>query len=137
MEAAEINMEEIQLGQLSQSKSKNAEIIALGKMMEDAHTKAMNDLKSLAGKKQVTIPTTLTEDGQDAYKKMSDKSGKDFDKEYCDMMVKGHKKAIDKFEKAAEDSQDADIKVWAASMLPNLRTHLDHAIMSDEKMKKM
>lgn len=137
VEAAEINLEEIQLGQLAQTKSKNASVIALGKMMEDAHTKAMNDLKSLAEKKSITIPVALTEDGQDAYKKLSEKSEKDFNKDYCDMMVKGHEKAIDKFEKASTDCEDTDIKNWAGSMLPALREHLDHAKTCDDKMKKM
>jgi putative membrane protein len=137
VDAAEINLEEIQLGQLAQSTSKNADVIALGKMMEEAHTKAWKELESLAAKKQVSIPTTSTEKGQDEYKKLSEKTGKDFDKEYCDMMVKGHKKAIDKFEKASKDAEDADIKTWASSMLPELNKHLEHSKTCEEKMKKM
>jgi putative membrane protein len=111
-------------------------VIALGKMMEDEHSKAMEDLKSLAAKKQVTIPTAATEKIQDAYKKLSEKTGKDFDKEYSDMMVKGHKDAIDKFEKAAKDAEDADIRNWASSMLPSLNAHLEHARQCEEKVKK-
>ena len=61
----------------------------------------------------------------------------DFDKEYCDMMVKGHKDAIDMFEKAVNECEDSDIKSWASSMLPGLRTHLEHAMTCDDKMKKM
>jgi putative membrane protein len=137
VEAAEINLKEIQLGQLAQSKSKTADVIALGKMMEDEHTQAFNDLKTLADKKQITIPQSLTEKGMDAHKKLSEKSGHDFDKEYCDMMVKGHKDAIDKFEKAAKDCEDADIKSMAASMLPSLHTHLDHSQKCEEKVKDM
>ncbi len=135
VEAAEINLEEIELGKLAQSKSKDADVIALGKMMEDAHTKAMGDLKGLAAKKNISIPETATEDAQDAYKKLSDKTGEDFDKEYSDMMVKGHKKAIEKFEKASKDCEDADIKTWAAGMLPDLHTHLQHSEQCQEKQK--
>ena len=135
--AAEINMEEIQLGQLAQSKSKNADVIALGKMMETEHTKALNDLKTLASKKNVTLPATLTENGQEAFSKLNDKTGKDFDKDYCDMMVKGHKDAIDKFEKASKDAEDAEVRSWAGSMLPSLRTHLEHSQSCEDKMKKM
>ncbi len=133
VEAAEINMEEIQLGQLAQERSKNADVKALGKMMENEHTKALSDLKALAEKKQVALPATLTEDGQDAFKKLNDKSGKDFDKEYCNMMVDGHEKAIRKFEKASEDANDADIKAWASGMMPALNTHLEHAKQCKEK----
>jgi putative membrane protein len=134
--AAEINLEEIQLGDLAQKNSKNASVIALGKMMSTDHTKALNDLQALASKKQITIPASLTEDGQDAYKKLVDKKEDDFNKEYCDMMVKGHKKAIEKFETASKDAADPDIRAMATSMLPSLRMHLEHSQMCQDKLKK-
>ena len=134
--AAEINLEEIQLGQLAQKYSMNADVKSLGKMMETEHTKALADLQALANKKQITIPTSLTDKGQDANKKLMDKKGNDFDKEYCDMMVNGHKDAIDKFQKAATNATDADIRNWAAAMLPALRTHLDHSITCQKLCEK-
>ena len=60
-----------------------------------------------------------------------------FDKENTDMMVKGHKDAIETFEKAAADATDADIKQWAAASLPTLRTHLDYAMICQKKYDKM
>jgi putative membrane protein len=135
--AAEINLEEIKLGQLAQNTSTSTEVKNLGKMMETAHTKSLNDLKELAAKKNITIPTTLTEKGEDAYKKLSDKSVNNFDKTYCDMMVDGHKDAISKFEKAAVECKDGDIKSWASSMLGGLRTHLDHALNCQKEFSKV
>ena len=105
--------------------------------METEHTKALADLQALADKKQITIPTSLTEKGQDANKKLMDKKGNDFDKEYCDMMVNGHKDAIDKFQKASTNATDADIRNWAAAILPALRTHLDHSITCQKLCAKM
>lgn len=137
VEAAEINMNEIQLGQLAQQKSMMSDVKDLGKMMEDEHTKVMNELKDLAGKKSISIPTSLTDETQKDYNKLADKKAKDFDKDYCDAMVDGHKDAISKFEKASTDATDPDIKAWAAATLPALRTHLDHAITCQEKCKKM
>jgi len=137
VEAAEINLEEIQLGQLAQTNAIMPDVKSLGKMMETEHTSTQKALEALAAKKQITVPTSLTNDGQDAYKKLSEKKGMDFDKEYCDMMVKGHKGAIDKFEKASTDATDGDIKAWAASMLPALRTHLEHSEMCKKNCEKM
>ena len=133
--AAEINLEEIKLGQLAQEKGSLAEVRDLGKMMVDAHNKAMNDLSALAKTKVVTIPSAPTDKADDAYKKLNEKTGNKFDKEYCDMMVDGHKEAISKFEKAAADAKDPDIKAWASNMLPELRTHLDHAMICQQKCK--
>lgn len=135
--AAEINLEEIQLGQLAQQKGGTMHVKELGKMMEDAHTKSLNDLRALATSKMITIPTSPTENAQEAYKKLNEKSGNDFDKAYADMMVSEHKDAIAAFEKASTDGNDSDIKNWATVSLPNLRTHLDQSIDCQEKCDKM
>ena len=135
--AAEINLEEIQLGQLAQTRGTTSHVKELGKMMETEHTKALADLQTLAVKKQITIPTTLTENGMDANKKLLDAKGSKFDKEYADMMVSGHKDAIDKFQKASTDAQDTDIRNWATAMLPALRIHLDHSINCQKLCDKM
>lgn len=137
VKAAEINLEEISLGQLAQQNGRTTHVKELGKMMEDAHTKSLNDLTALAKKKMITIPTSPTNNSQEAYKKLNEKSGNDFDKQYADMMVSGHKDAIAVFEKASTDCNDSDIKEWATAMLPNLRTHLDHAIDCQKKCEKM
>lgn len=137
MKVAEIHLEEIQLGQLAQTKSTNADVQALGKMMVDDHTKALADMSALAARKSIAIPGTPTKDVQDAFQNFSQKSGVDFDKAYCDKMVSAHKDAIDKFENAANNSQDGEIKSWASSALPGLRTHLEHAQMCKDKVDKM
>lgn len=134
--AAEINLEEINLGQLAQKNGMIPEVSKLGKMMETEHNKALDELKTLAAKKQVTLPSTITDNGLDANSKLTKKTGKDFDKEYCAMMVDGHKKAIDKFEKASTSASDQDIRTWAAGMLPTLRMHLDHAITCQKICEK-
>ena len=126
--AAEINLEEIQLGQLVETKSMSPEVKDLGAMMSNEHAKAQKDLQELAAGKQISLPTSITDKGQESYKKMMNEKGKNFDKAYCDMMVDGHKAAITTFEKASTDAVDPDIKAWAASMLPTLRLHLDHAL---------
>lgn len=135
--AAEINLEEISLGQLARQNGTISAIKDLGKMMEEAHTRSQNGLAALAGKKTITIPTSATDNARDAYKKLLGKSGVDFDKTYCDMMVNGHKDAIAVFEKASADSSDADIREWAIATLPGLRVHLDHAITCQKKFDKM
>lgn len=136
VDAAAISIEEIQLGQLAQTKSTDKEVKKIGKMMEDDHTKSLNELKELASKKGIAIPTSLTKDGQDAYNELNDKKENDFNEDYCEKMVKGHKDAISKFEKAATDAEDQDIKTWAAAMLPKLRMHLDNANVCESKEDK-
>ena len=134
--AEAINLEEIQLGDLAQLRGSSAKVKELGKMMVTDHTKASADLTVLAAKKQITIPTTLTDDGIDANKKLTDIKESDFDKEYVNMMISGHKDAIDKFEKASTDAADSEIRSWAASMLTVLRQHLDDFIAFQNQLDK-
>lgn len=135
--AAEINLEEIQLGQLAQQIGRTTYVKELGKMMEKSHAKSLSDLTALAKSKMITIPTSPTDDAQDAYKTLNEKSGNDFDKAYVDRMVSGHKDAIAAFEKASTDCDDTDIRNWALASLPDLRTHLDHSIDCQKKVDKI
>ena len=135
--AAEINLEEIKLGQLAQQSSTMKDVKGLGKMMQDDHTKAYADLTTLAGKKMVTIPTVTGTKADDDYKMLAAIKGKNFDKAYCDKMVNGHKDAIALFEKASTECTDTDIKQWAAATLPTLRMHLDHSTMCQKECEKM
>ncbi|MCD6018160.1 MAG: hypothetical protein K0S53_1281 [Bacteroidetes bacterium] len=122
-----INLKEIQLGQLAQSNYALKDVSELGKMMEKEHTEAMKDLETLAAKKQIAISKTITGNETDEYEKLKNMVGAEFDKAYCDLMVKGHQDAIAMFTEASLHSSDNDIKAWATKMLPPLKNHLDHA----------
>jgi putative membrane protein len=134
--AAEINLEEIQLSQLARQKSKTKIVIYLGKMMEEGHTTLMNELTPLAAKVIVTIPTTATDNAKESLKKLDEKTGKEFDNAYCKLMVDGHTSAVSLFEKASTESADSNIKTWATATLPILRKHLDEAINCQKECEK-
>ena len=133
VEAAEINLEVIQLGQLAQEKGKSADIKELGKMMVEAHTKLLNDLTTLANSKQITIPTAVSDESREEFNLLNEKLGVNFDIAYAELMVSGHNDAIDAFEEAATECADMDIKNWATTTLPELRSHLDQSIESQKK----
>ncbi len=131
----DINLTEMNLGQLAGSKATLTETKDLGKMMESSHKKAYDDLASLAAKKTISVPSAMSDAAKKDYDNLSEKTGIDFDKDFCDRMVKGHKDAIDKFEKASKDLSDPDLQAWASNMLPALRTHLEHAMKCQEMLK--
>lgn len=135
--AADINREEISLGQLAQLKATMKNVQELGAKMEEEHTQSLTELTAIAKSKNISILNSQSEKIQEAYKKLNGKSGLAFDKEYCDMMVNGHKNAIDLFEKASVECKDDYIRVWANAALPALRSHLEHAIKCQEECAKM
>lgn len=134
---AEITRSEISLGQLATKFGMTSYVKELGKMMEEAHTQSLGDLSELAKTKSITIPDAQTDDGLAAYKKLSEKKGKEFDKSYADLMVEKHKDAISLFEKASTESNDIDIRAWATATLPKLHMHLDQSLMCQIENKKL
>lgn len=136
VKAAEANLEEIELGQLAQQKSKKVDIKELGKMMEVQHRQYYIDLTDLAHQEKITVPTAPNNNVENDYKVLSDKSGPDFDTTYCDMIIDGHKKMIAILEKESAKSNSTLIKQWASTTLPALRIHLEHAIACRKKYKK-
>ena len=125
--AADGSMFEVQLGQLALTKASSPKVKEFAQSMVDDHTKANEELKSLAQTKNITLPSTISEEKQKDYDKLAEKSGADFDKAYSEFMVKDHKDDVDQFKKAAEKCEDAEIKSWAAEKLPVLEGHLSMA----------
>jgi len=130
---ANAGMTEVQLGQLAQQKGMSKDVKSFGAMMEKDHTAAGDKLKALAQTKNITLPTALSPESQKAVEDLQQKSGKDFDKAYIDLMVDDHKKVISSFEDESKKGTDADIRGFADSTLHTLKHHLQEA----EKCKKM
>ena len=52
--------------------------------------------------------------------RLQDKSGSDFDKAFAEPAIKDHEKDIQKYEKALQNSKDADRKAYLEKSLPVL-----------------
>lgn len=135
MKAANGGMLEVELGRLAQEKAQSQDVKDFGAMLVKDHTKASEELKTLATLKNITLPATLGEDEQKDVNDLTKLSGKEFDKKFVSMMVDDHKDDIDLFKKAAEDKEtDSEIKAFAAKTLPTLQKHLDAVTAIDKKI---
>ena len=85
-----------------------------GQHMVADHSKANADLKTLADSKKVEVPTESSTVAKRKAKLLEARSGDDFDKAFAKAMVSDHEKAIEAFAKAANKSEDADVKAFAA-----------------------
>ncbi len=125
--AASGGMLEVQLGQLAQQNAKSQRVKDFGSMMVTDHSKANDELKSLAASNNITISSTLLPPHQQHIAMMSKMKGTDFDKHYMDMMVNDHKEDISDFKKEANSSNKDVFKNFAGKTLPVLQKHLDSA----------
>lgn len=129
------NYGEVKLAQLAQQKSANAEIKDVAKMLETDHNAVLADLKSLAATKGITVPTEESGEAKDKVKDLSDDKSSEFDKEWCETLMDNHKNSISKFENAANDLTDPDLKNFVNTVLPKLRTHHDKLMECHKKLK--
>lgn len=124
--AANSGMKEVELGRWASEYATRKDVKDFAATMIADHTKAGDELKSIAATKNITLPVMVTDNVREDIDKMkTKKQGKEIDKAYVDEMVKDHKDAVNLFEDAAKNATDADLKNFAAKTLPTLQHHYD------------
>lgn len=129
------NYGEVKLSKLAQQKASNSELKDVAKMLETDHNAVLSDLKGIASKRGITIPTEESGDAKDKLKELTNKKASEFDKEWCETLMDNHKTSISKFENAANDVSDPDLKSFVNTVLPKLRTHHDRLMECHKKLK--
>ena len=125
---AMVNMAEIEMGKLAQSKSQNPEVKTYAQQMIDDHTKALQEVQTVAQAKGVTLPTELDAKHKAMSAKLEKLSGDAFDREYMKVGgVASHKEAHKLLQKNQKSAKDAEVKGLATKMLPTVEQHLKAA----------
>lgn len=136
MEAAQTSLLEIKLAELTMTNAKTDQVKKLGQMMINDHTKAYNELKTLAVSKNISLPADLNPESKTKLATLARKSGMDFDSAYTKMMVKGHTAAVANFKTEAKTGSDTELTTWASLTLPVLEHHLMMAQDADMAINK-
>jgi len=123
-EAAQGGMAEVQLGQLAEKKGANAAVKQFGQQMVRDHSQANSELKQLATKKGLTLPTDVGEKHRSMAEHLAKLSGAAFDRAYMSHMVMDHNHDVASFRKESQSASDPDLKAWAGKTLPTLQQHL-------------
>ena len=126
---ADNDMFEIEAAKLAASRSTNPSVKKFAMMMETAHKKTSDGLKSAisASGATITLPTMLSKDMQDELDDLSKADPKDFDKEYADAMVDAHQSALNLLQRYAQDGDTPTLKTFAAETAPKVQEHLNMA----------
>ena len=125
--AAEGGMAEVELGRLAVEKTSNDDVKKFGQRMVDDHSKANEELKEIATKKNVALPNEPSAKHKATKDRLSKLSGSQFDKAYMSDMLKDHKKDVADFQRESNTGRDAEVKSFAAQTLPALKDHLKEA----------
>lgn len=136
VDAVSGNIAEVKLAQLAIEKSSDKEIKDIAKSLEADHTAALNDLRTLATNKAISIPTDEPDKTKEQIKDLSDDQPADFNKNWVKALMDKHEKTISDYEKELNNSKDEDIKAWITKVLPVIRTHHDKLMAINSRVKK-
>jgi putative membrane protein len=127
MNALKGGMAEVELGRLAADKGTSDEVKRFGQRMADDHSKAGDELKALAERKNIAPPTEIDAHDKALEAKLKGLSGTAFDQAYMEAMVNDHVKDVSEFRTESKSGRDGDVKAWAAKTLPTLEDHLKQA----------
>ena len=121
--AAKGGMMEVAMGNLAAQNGQSDGVKSFGKRMVTDHSKANDELKLIAEKKGVKLPS------KEPNEKWSS------DKAYMDMMVKDHEKDLAEFQDEAKNGSDPDVKKFAEDTAKVVQEHLDLAKQTQSKLQ--
>ncbi|HZE92581.1 MAG TPA: DUF4142 domain-containing protein [Rhizobacter sp.] len=127
-QAAENGHAEVEASKLALSKASSSQVKSFAQQMVDDHTKAGDELASLAESKGVKVSSSPSLTQKSKLKLLSALDGQNFDKRYAKTIgVAALEDSVKLFQKAANEAKDADVKAFAARTLPTLQHHLEMA----------
>jgi putative membrane protein len=124
---------EAKLAKLAKEKAISRKVKDYAGMIVNDHGVLNDQLKAVSSGLNIALPPSPDEEMQTELQSLNKHKGKDFDKDFLDMMIRGHEKMIQLFEHASKDVNNAEVKTLIDNALPQLNKHLDSA----RALKKM
>jgi len=122
--AAADGMAEVELAQLAKRKAMREEVKEFADRMLADHSKANDEVKTLAASNGVELPTAIDRKHEKLIKKLDGLSGGDFDREYMEHMVRDHRADLKAFRHEAKAKQPNDVTEFAARTEKVIFDHL-------------
>lgn len=117
---------EVEASRLVLERSRHAELRSFAQRMVDDHSKANDELKSLAKEAGLTdVPVATMGKYNAMLEKLRALKDADFEHEYAlQIGIASHTETIALFDQAAREASNPQLKAFAAKLLPQLRDHL-------------
>lgn len=125
--ASAAGLAEVSLGKLGAAQGQSDAVKAFGQQMVDDHTKANDELKTIADGKSIPVSKLPVAADTSAAAKIGNMKGAAFDTAFKKRMVQDHEKAVKLFTQESTSGKDPDLKAFAIKTLPTLQHHLDMA----------
>ncbi len=114
---------EVAMGKLAGQNGQSDDVKSFGKRMVTDHSKANDEVKSIAQQKGIKLPS----------KEPTEKCSSD--KAYINMMVRDHEKDLAEFQAEAKDGSDPDVNNFADTTAKVVQEQLDLAKETQGKLQ--
>jgi putative membrane protein len=122
--AAELSRREVRLGQLAVAQAASSALREFAQQLVADHQQIADSVDALRRSKGGSAVQVATPEATpDAYQKLTQKSGAEFDREFIRLLVESHNDALALFERALDDVKDPDVRALIGANLPTLRDH--------------
>ena len=124
---AQTDLTEISAGKLVLSKTGNVDTRKLAKVTKAQHTTALSQLRRLAKRSGVTLPTSPNPMQLKQAAALKKLSGLTFDRAYDKAQIAGHKLSISQTKTEIKRGADGQVVAYAKQYLPVAEMHLKRA----------
>jgi putative membrane protein len=132
------NVTEISAARLANAKAMSPGVREFGRHMLEDHSAALEKLKQLAQKKQMTLSQQPSADQQKMLDQLAKASSQDFDRSYLsEAGIKAHEETLALLKKIQKSGHDADLKMLAEELQPTVEAHLKMAQETAKKIANM
>jgi putative membrane protein len=134
MKAMQGNLAEVDMARIALQKTDNTDVRDFAHMIQSDHNSALRDLSELMKDTNVPQARTLAPEIQQDISRMNNLTGPEFDREFVNMMVSDHQKAVEMFRDQEAIAQNSEVKDYIEDWLPKLEMHLDKAKQLQSKL---
>jgi putative membrane protein len=134
VKSADARMMDSREGKLAAQKGTTAAIREYGEWMVKDQAILLEKIKELAAKRNITLPTDMSEEKKEGREELAEKSGEEFDEKFIKMMAIDHKRDVKLFERVIK-CEDKGVSAFARTYLPTIQAHLDKINMIKDAKK--
>lgn len=126
-EAAMVDKMQIRIAELVKKRSDKEAITGYAEQLRTDHNHSLEELKKIATRENLNIIDSLDADHREQLRQLEN-TDTEFDRQFLEMMVKAHKKDIDKYKNAMQNiPYTHPVKDWIDDVVPVLQQHLFRA----------
>lgn len=127
-QVAQINLGEIEGGEIAVDRAWDNEVELYGSMMITDHTQAQRELDSITRNLSIALPNETDQKHKDMANMLRTIPEEEFDSTYIHKMIEGHEEAINLFQDQLNNGDNQHIRSYAAKYIDIIREHRDRAI---------